>query len=226
MYIGKAIAAKRCRYQHDAGSMNGCVHNAHIMLGCTYIGINTQPFYHIEVSFIHFLPDDDDIFFTTRPFHIIYRSDLFNFSDHILIMGRYHLGTIIPIRFIAIVFFRVMTCRTNHTTLAFKMTNSKTQFRCGAQGFKQINGDAIGCKNIRSNIGESSTVVSAIMCNGYFHIIAKTFFQVIGITLCGHAYSIFIHAVGTDAHDATQAACTKLKIFIKCICQVIWVGCL
>jgi DNA-binding NtrC family response regulator len=60
----------------------------------------------------------------------------------------------IPICFVTIVFFRVMTCRANHTTFATKMPDRKTQFRCGAQCFKQINFDAIGCKYIGSDFSK------------------------------------------------------------------------
>ena len=37
----------------------------------------------------------------------------------------------------------------------------------------------------------------------------------IGITLCCHTHCIFIHAVGANTHNATQAAGTKLQVFIK-----------
>ena len=41
--------------------------------------------------------------------------------------------------------------------------------------------------------------------------------QVVGKPLCGSAYRVDVHAVGTHAHDAAQAARTEFEIFVEAL---------
>ena len=46
--------------------------------------------------------------------------------------------------------------------------------------------------------------------------LALHFQQVVGKTLRGHCYYVFVHSVGTYAHDSAEAACSKFKVAIEC----------
>jgi len=46
-------------------------------------------------------------------------------------------------------------------------------------------------------------------------------FQVVGEPLRGHAHRIDVHAVGTHAHDAAQAARTEFQILVKALGQLL-----
>ena len=46
-------------------------------------------------------------------------------------------------------------------------------------------------------------------------------FQVVGKPLRGHAHRIDVHAVGTHAHDAAQAARTEFQILVKALGQLL-----
>src|SRR5690606_39490277 len=49
--------------------------------------------------------------------------------------------------------------------------------------------------------------------------IGELFFEVIRQSLCGFSNSVFIDAIGADAHQPTESTRTKLKVFIKGIEQ-------
>ena len=102
------------------------------------------------------------------------------------------------------------------------MADAERKFRCWSHFFKQINLDAVGRENFGCRFGKEPAVIAAVMSNGHFYFFVwKTFFKVIGITLGGHAYSIFIHAVGAYTHQSAQSARTKFQVAVKSVDHII-----
>ena len=44
--------------------------------------------------------------------------------------------------------------------------------------------------------------------------------KIVGKALCGHAHNVFVHAVGTCAHNSAQTACTKFKVLVESVDKV------
>src|SRR5574344_1716022 len=61
-------------------------------------------------------------------------------------------------------------------------------------------------------------MVPTIERNADFYVVALDMFKnIVGKTLCCHAYRILVHPVCTYAHDSTKAAGTELQVPITSI---------
>ena len=54
-------------------------------------------------------------------------------------------------------------------------------------------------------------------------LVREGFFEVVSQTLCGHTYGVDIHAVRTDAHDASQAACAEFEVFVEAFREFVYI---
>ena len=108
----------------------------------------------------------------------------------------------------------------DNSALASQMTNSKWHFRSRTHVFEQINLNAVCRENICRNLSKQ-TAVTTVMTNNYRNIFfaCKTFVQIVRQSLSSCANSVNVHTIWTYTHDATQAACTEFKIFIKSFYQ-------
>ena len=65
---------------------------------------------------------------------------------------------------------------------------------------------------------KKAAIVAAVVSDCHFDFFVwEGFFQVVGQTLCGHAYGVDIHTVGADTHDAAQASCSEFEILIEAL---------
>ena len=179
--------------------------------------------HHVVV--VHLTTDDLDEILVSLPFHI--REGYFiHLFDDTLVVRLEHLRTILPVSLVSVVLFRVVGRGHVHTTLAFEMTDSKRTLRSRAERFEEINLDAVRGEDICYGLGEETTVVTAVVTNhnryaAVLYILESTLFlhfeQVVRIALGSHGYDVFIHTVGTRAHNTAKSASTEFEGTIESI---------
>ena len=54
--------------------------------------------------------------------------------------------------------------------------------------------------------------------------VGECFEDIVGKTLCGHAYDIFVHAVGSCSHDASESSCSEFEVLVEGVDKVGLVG--
>ena len=95
---------------------------------------------------------------------------------------------------------------------------AKLQFGRRTQCVEQKNGESVRGENVGDALGEHTRIIAAVMAHGDPNLLAREVLaQVVGKPLCGSAYRVDVHAVGTHAHDAAQAARTEFEVFVKAL---------
>ena len=102
--------------------------------------------------------------------------------------------------------------------MAFQLADGEAQFGRRTQCVEQKNGESVRGENVGDALGEHTRIIAAVMAHGDPDLLAREVLaQVVGKPLCGSAYRVDVHAVGTHAHDAAQAACTEFEVFVKAL---------
>ena len=102
--------------------------------------------------------------------------------------------------------------------MAFQLADGEAQFGRRTQCVEQKNGESVRGENVGDALGEHTRIIAAVMAHGDPDLLAREVLaQVVGKPLCGSAYRVDVHAVGTHAHDAAQAARTEFEVFVKAL---------
>ena len=102
--------------------------------------------------------------------------------------------------------------------MAFQLADGEAQFGRRTQCVEQKNGESVRGENAGDALGEHTRIIAAVMAHGDPNLLAREVLaQVVGKPLCGSAYRVDVHAVGTHAHDAAQAARTEFEVFVKAL---------
>ena len=102
--------------------------------------------------------------------------------------------------------------------MAFQLADGEAQFGRRTQCVEQKNGESVRGENVGDALGEHTRIIAAVMAHGDPNLLAREVLaQVVGKPLCGSAYRVDVHAVGTHAHDAAQAARTEFEVFVKAL---------
>ncbi len=111
---------------------------------------------HLIQAFIHG-------FLLIHGLHIIVIRYRAHFLDDLPVLWSRHLGAILPVRLIAVILRRIMTCCHYNTGNAAKLPDREGKLRCGAQRVKHVGLDTIcrqtKCRLIRKLRGHSSGVI-------------------------------------------------------------------
>ena len=106
--------------------------------------------------------------------------------------------------------------------MAFQLADGEAQFGRRTQCVEQKNGESVRGENVGDALGEHTRIIAAVMAHGDPDLLAREVLaQVVGKPLCGSAYRVDVHAVGTHAHDAAQAARTEFQILVKALGQLL-----
>ena len=150
-----------------------------------------------------------------------------HFIDNGSVVRRKYLRTVIPIGFIAVVFFRVVACGQIDTALATEVTNGERHFRSRTQVIEQINLDTVRRENISRDFSELAAVVTAVVTHydGDLLFVLEAFVQIVRQSLGSRAYCIDVHTVAARTHDTAQTTCSEFQVFIKTFYQfgLIWI---
>ena len=128
-----------------------------------------------------------------------------------------HLSTVIPVSLVAIVLTRVVRGGDVHTCLCTQLTDSEGDLRRGTEALEEISLDAVGGEDGCHGLCEHTSVVAAVVTYDDSEILTawEGLEDVVGEALCGHAYDVLVHTVGTGSHDTTESTCTKLEVLIE-----------
>ena len=84
------------------------------------------------------------------------------------------------------------------------------------QAVIDVDMDAVGGQDFCSYLCKCSAVVPAVKRHAYAAVSPRHILEnVVGKPLGGHRHDIFVHAVGTDAHDAAESACPEFKVAVE-----------
>ena len=156
MYIFKSPKFQWLRNQHHSSSVNRSINNLQIFLTLDNFRIDRNSMNLTQILVINIFSDNLNQFLIAFKLDISSRSNFVYFIDNSLIVWSKHLSTIVPICFIAIVFFWIMRSSQNNTALASQVTNSKWHFRSRTHIFEQIDFDTVSRKDISRNFSKQA----------------------------------------------------------------------
>ena len=131
-------------------------------------------------------------------------------------MRRHYLAAVVPVGFVAVVFWRVVACGDDDPALAAEVTYGERYFRSRAERVEKIRFDAVGREYFGAKTREFVRVMAHVAAYHYGYPAAgELFFEIIGQALRGGPYRVFVHAVGPDAHYAAHASGTEFEVFME-----------
>ena len=130
--------------------------------------------------------------------------------------GRGDLRTVGPISLVAVILLGVVRRRNDDDRMAFQLADGEAQLGRGAQRVEEEDVEVVRSEDVGDALGEHARIVAAVVGDGDADALAgEVLFEVVGQTLRSGAHGVDVHAVGTYAHDAAQAARTELEILVK-----------
>jgi len=103
-----------------------------------------------------------------------------------------------------------------------QVTYGEGQHRGGAQLREQVAGDAVGGEHVSGDVGEISAIVTRVEGNGHADfLVGELLFQIVGQSLGSGAHRVFVHAIGTYAHDAAQTTCAEFQVTVEGLGQLV-----
>ena len=121
-----------------------------------------------------------------------------------------------PVGLVTVVLLGVVRGRDDHARMTLQFADGEAQFRRRPERVEQKNLKPVRGENIGHMLGEHARIVAAVVGHGHTHPLAReVLLQVVRKPLRGGAHRIDVHAVGTHAHDAAQAARTEFEVFVE-----------
>ena len=87
------------------------------------------------------------------------------------------------------------------------------------KAIEDIDLDSVCRKHVSGNLCKILTVIAAVERYADRQVAFAVGFHVVGKTLGCHADCIFVHTVGSYAHDSAKTSCTEFKIAVECILE-------
>ena len=201
--------------------MNGSIHYFQVFVALDGLRREDKCFDSFQINPVNFLSDYLNQLLVTFKFDVVHVFNVHHFADYIFIVRGYHLCTIVPVGFVAVVFLRIVGSGKNNAALAAEMTDSKRNFGSRAQVFEKIHLDAVGREDVGRNFSKFPTVVTAVVTDDHTDLRqrGKLSFQVVAQALSSSTHGVNVHPVSAGTHDATQTSGTKFQIFVKCFNQ-------
>ena len=205
--------------------MQWCINDFEVFLAFDNGRVDANSLHHIEIKLVNLFADDFYQLRITLKFHVGH-FHLVNLVNNTLVVRSQNLRAIFPISLVAIVLAGVVASRNIHAALASKVPDSKRTLGCWAHIVEQVHLNAVGRKYVCYRFSKQSAVVSAVVANGHLNKwqVGEVLFQVVGQSLCCHTHSVDIHSVATSAHDTTQAARSKLQVFVESVDKTRLIG--
>ena len=146
-----------------------------------------------------------------------------HFLRHALIVGRRKLGAVLPVYLVAVVLRRIVAGGDIDAGHAAQLTHRKGELRCGAQRFKFVGFDAVGCQRHGCLHGKLRRHMAGVIRDGNALVRGALFDNVVGKALGGPANHIDVHTVDAGSDDAAQACGAELEIHIKAFLDLLLV---
>ena len=179
--IGKSECFQCSRNDLYPGTVDRSINDLHVVMTFDRFRRKGNSCQSVDVQVVDFRTNDFDQLFISFEFDIAGVADLIYFSNRVTVVRSDHLCTVVPIGFVAVIFFRVMGCCQDDTALTSQFTDSERHFRCWAKVFKHVNFDTISREDVSRYFGKLTAVVTAVMSDNNFDLIqvGKFFFQII-----------------------------------------------
>ena len=171
-----------------------------------------------HVVVIHLTTDDLNLIPVSLELHLV-DSNLVYFLDDTCIVWSQNLSTITPVSLVTIVLLRVVRSSYVDTSLGTEFTDSERNLWCRTEALEEISLDAIGREDGSYGLSEETGVVTAVVTYHYRKVLLtwESLEDVVSKALCSHTNDIFVHSVGTCAHNTAQTTSTELQILIESI---------
>ena len=207
VHVVEAPEFERARNEHFARAVQRRVHNLEVVLALDAFGVNAQGVYLVKIDFVNLFANDFDEFGAAFKLDVLH-FHLVHLVDDALVVRSEHLCAVVPVGFVAVIFLGVVAGRKDNTALAAQVANGKRHFGRGAHVVEQVNLDAVGREDVGGSFGKEAAVVAAVVTyhHGDLLHVLKVQVKVVSQALRGSAHGVFVHAVGSCAHDAAQTA--------------------
>ena len=147
-----------------------------------------------------------------------------NLLCYALVVRRCKLCAVLPVYLVAVVLRRIMAGSDVDACHAAQLADSKGQLRCGAQGFKLVCLDSVGCQSHSRLHGKFRRHMAGVIGNGYALVRSALLDDVVCQSLCGPSYYINIHAVDSCSDDSPKACGPELQIHVKTLFDLVLIA--
>ena len=198
--------------------MHGTIDDVEVFLAQDNVLVNHGFLDGSHVVEVHLTADNLDKVGVALELHI-FDFNLVHLVDDARIVRREHLSAIFPISLVAVVFLRVVAGRHVHACLCAKLTDGKADLGRGTKALEEIDLDSVGREDVGNGLSEETAIVAAVVTDydRQSLLSGESLVNVICKALSGHADDVFVHAIGSSAHNAAQTARSELQTLIKSI---------
>ena len=197
--------------------MDWGVYNLKVVVTGNNIRAERKGFDAFEIDIVHLFAKDFDEVFVAFEFNVLYALNAVDIFDCVGVVWSGHLGTIVPICLVAVVFFWVVRCSDDYTALAAEFANCERHFGSWTRTFEEVNLDSVSRENVCADFSKQAAVVAHVVTDNNldFREVLESIFQVVGEALSGSANGVDVHAVRANAHNATQTAGSEFEVFVE-----------
>ena len=203
--------------------MQRSVDNLQVVVFLYQFGMQGVLLNAVQVYAVDILPDYLNVGFAAAHLHVFKTLDFQHLINHIGIVRGHQLAAVVPVGLVAVVLLGVVAGCHHHTRLAAEVAHGKRKLGSGTQSLEQIHMEAVCRQHIGGNLGKLAAVVAAVVAHSSLDGVGRgeALLHIVGQALGGHSHRVFIHAVGAHAHNAAQAAGTKLQIAVETLVQLV-----
>ena len=171
-----------------------------------------------HVVVIHLTTDDLNLIPVSLELHLV-DSNLVHLLDDTGIVWSQNLSTITPVSLVTVVLLRVVRSSNVDTSLGTELADSEGNLWCWAEALEEISLDTISREDGSNSLSEETRVVTAVMAYNNRKVLLtwESLENVVSKALCSHTNDIFVHSVGTCAHNTAQTTSTELQVLIESI---------
>ena len=219
--VRKAEFAERFGDEDDSGSVYRRVDDFQVVMGGDGFGRQRQRMNGVEVDRVEGFVENDDVVFVSVGEHLIRRRDLLHLRDDVFVVRSHYLSAVVPVRFVAVILFRVVRGGDDHAAVAFQLADGEAQLGRRTERVEQVNLESVRCEDVGDAFRKQPAVVAAVVPDSDLDLLTrKGFFQVVRKALRSHADRVDVHPVGAYPHDAAQAARAEFEVFVEALGQL------
>ena len=181
-----------------------------------------QRHYIPQVAGVHVRPHQVDAAAALPCLELDHRrlGNLVYFVHYLLVDGRCNLPSIAPEHLVSVIFLGIVGGRYHNAGNRLLEAYCVAQFGRRTDVVEDENVYAVGRHHIRGDTCELLAVVAAVVGDAEAQVIPLAMAQhIVREALGGHSNRVFVHTVGTHAHNAAQASGAELQILVESILE-------
>ena len=182
--------------------------------------VQRERFHSVNIDLVDVFAYDGDVLIALLCFDLGDVGDLIDLFYYQFIIGGSQLGTIVPIGFVAVIFFGIVRGCNHHSRIGFQLSDCKRQLGSGSHVFKQKDLEAIGCHYPCGCESKVATIVTAVVRYDTANFsLGFLLLDIVAKSLCCHRYGNEVHAICSQSHDASQSSRSKFQGSVKGIVE-------